>query len=100
MGGIIIYRYNNIGHSIGSDVEVVIVKGLPRCADEPLTTRLAISDRIHRERIGQHLSIGQLATKAGLSKNHIWRIESGDYRYTIDILAAVCKALGLKITVE
>lgn len=58
--------------------------------------RIDISRRIKEIRTEAGLSIGQLANKAGLHKNAVWRFEQGE-GCTVDTLCALCLALGIKI---
>lgn len=61
--------------------------------------RLKIGKRIKDMRLSKALSIRELAALAGLSKNHIVRIEEGRYNYTVDTLTSVANALGISIEI-
>lgn len=62
-----------------------------------------------RERIGEQLrtarerkgwTLRHLGQLTGIAFNHIGRIEAGKYNVTVDTIARLCAALGLKITIE
>ena len=61
-----------------------------------------------RDRIGQRiadlrklagLSQEQLATKAGLQRTHISRIEAGKYAVTLETVQAIAEALGMTVDI-
>ncbi|MEM6288524.1 MAG: cupin domain-containing protein [Bacteroidota bacterium] len=55
-----------------------------------------IGDRLKRVRTRQHLSIRQLAERAGVSKNSVVRLEQGRGTHPTTVLR-VCTALGLHV---
>lgn len=50
--------------------------------------------RRHRQRL--HLSVDQVATLSGISRSHLYKVEAGDVVPTVDVIAAVELALGLR----
>jgi transcriptional regulator with XRE-family HTH domain len=55
-------------------------------------------ERIKFLRERRKLSQTQLATKAGISRNHLWRIEKGDRpKVGADVLARIASALGVAV---
>lgn len=61
-----------------------------------------------RDRIGQRIadlrklagmSQEQLATKAGLQRTHISRIEAGKYAVTLETVQAIAEALGMTVDI-
>ena len=63
--------------------------------DERTATILAhIGPRIHQRRTELGLSFSEVAKRAGLSKAHVWRIETSDITNpTIKAILALCDAL-------
>jgi transcriptional regulator with XRE-family HTH domain len=58
----------------------------------------SIGDRVKRLRLEKGLSPGQLAYMAGISRNHLWRIEKGDRpKVGAEILARIASALGVGV---
>lgn len=90
-----------------TDTEGIIFEGQPMLAPwadgiKENTIHLIRKDvgkRIADARKNQGLNVRDLAEKCGLSKNHISRIETGKYNYTIDTLICVTRALGLHLTI-
>lgn len=64
---------------------------------ESMGTRISIGDAIRAARLKEGLTVRDLAAECGLAANHISRIETGKYNYTIDTLFQVLNALGLKL---
>lgn len=57
-----------------------------------------INQKIKFERIKKGFSQERLANEAGLSRNAIWKIESGRANPTIDSLEKIAKALEIDFT--
>lgn len=60
--------------------------------------RKYVGECIRRAREAKGLSQRQLGKLTGLAHNHIGRIERGKYNVTVDTLAVIANALGVKIT--
>lgn len=60
--------------------------------------RKDVGESIRRAREAKGLSQRQLGKLTGLAHNHIGRIERGKYNVTVDTLAVIANALGVKIT--
>ena len=61
-------------------------------AYDPVTMRDLL--RIHRERAG--MSLGQVATLAGISKTHLWELERGrTCNPTLETLTAIAEAVDV-----
>lgn len=58
-----------------------------------------ISLKIKFERLKKNFSQEDLALRAGLNKNTIWKIETGKTSPTIDSLQKIAKALNLELSV-
>lgn len=55
--------------------------------------------RVRLLRARRGLSQTQLAAKAGISRNHLWRIEKGDRpKVGADVLARIASALGVSLS--
>lgn len=74
-------------------------ENMPYIEEQPVATRLSIAKSIRKARIAQGLTIRALASKCGLDKTPIVRLESGRHNFTIDTLAKVCAALGISVTI-
>ena len=76
--------------------------GLLAEADRPMiikqTARRMIGEQVKTARQGAGLTLRQLAELTGIAHNHIGRIEQGRYNVTVDTLAILGDALGVKIT--
>lgn len=59
--------------------------------------RNRIGNMLQSARKSQGITIIQLSEKTGFNPSNISRIEQGKYNLSIDILTALCKALGLKV---
>lgn len=59
--------------------------------------RLYIGKRISQLRSELGMTKEELADKAGISTDHISRIESGKYSFKIDILTKIAKAIGTNV---
>lgn len=74
---------------------------LPPFAADPEVIRNEARERIGRElreaREEAGLTLRQLAEKTDIAFNHIGRIERGKYNVTIDTIAIIADALGLKL---
>lgn len=93
------WRYNI------TDEEAVVYEGVPMMPFyapeiEEDTPRKRIGDMIREAREERRMSIRDLAAAAGVSKNNVARVEGGKYNYTIDVLSAIAKVLGLDVTLE
>lgn len=62
--------------------------------------RRKIAKTIKLKRVELELTQSQLAEKAGVTRQSIANIESGDYNASIDVLSAVMAVLGIKIAIE
>ena len=56
-----------------------------------------LGETIRAERIKAGLSQEQLAEKADLARNYIGNIERAEYKVTVEVLARIAKALGMKV---
>lgn len=63
------------------------------------TTRKAVGLAIARARNAAGLSLRDLEAQTGIDNGHISRIEGGRMNVTLDTVAKLCEALGLKIEV-
>lgn len=61
------------------------------------TTRKAVGLAIARARNAAGLSVRDLADRCGLDAGHLCRIENGRMNVTIDTVAKICEALGLRL---
>lgn len=76
-------------------VPIDVVEASPE--KEGDAARKRIGKMIREKRVQQHMSIRDLATAAGVSKNNVDRVEAGKYNYTIDVLSAIAGALCLDV---
>ena len=60
-------------------------------------TRKAVGSAIARARNAAGLSVRDLADRCGLDAGHLCRIENGRMNVTIDTVAKICEALGLRL---
>ena len=60
--------------------------------------RKDVGECIRRAREAKGLSLRQVEKLTGIAFNHIGRIERGKYNVTIDTLAVIANALGVRIT--
>lgn len=74
-------------------------ENMPYISEQPVATRLSIAKSIRKARIAKGLTIRALASKCGLDKTPIVRLESGRHNFTIDTLAKVCAALEISVTI-
>ncbi|HEU6447732.1 MAG TPA: helix-turn-helix transcriptional regulator [Verrucomicrobiae bacterium] len=56
-----------------------------------------LGQTIRDRRIKAGLSQEQLAEKANLARNYIGNIERAEYKVTVEVLARVAKALGVRV---
>ncbi len=61
------------------------------------TTRKAVGLAIAQARNAVGLSVRDLADRCGLDAGHLCRIENGRMNVTIDTVAKICEALGLRL---
>ena len=61
------------------------------------TTRKAVGLAIAQARNAAGLSVRDLADRCGLDAGHLCRIENGRMNVTIDTVAKICEALGLRL---
>lgn len=61
--------------------------------------RKNIAEQVRTAREGQGLSLSQLGERCGLSKYHLYRIESGRYNVNIDTISMVAAALGIRVVI-
>jgi len=61
------------------------------------TTRKAVGLAIAQARNAAGLSVRELADRCGLDAGHLCRIENGRMNVTIDTVAKICEALGLRL---
>ena len=59
---------------------------------------MALGENVRRQREQRFLSPGELAEKAGISRNTLWRIESGDYPARPRTVRKLAEALGVQPT--
>lgn len=62
--------------------------------------RRKIAKAIKLKRTELDMTQGQLAEKAGVTKQTVCNIESGDYNASIDVLSSIMAILGIKMTIE
>lgn len=62
-------------------------------------TRQRIGLRIATLRKQAGLTQEQLAERAGLQRTHIWRIETGKYAVTVEVLQAIAEALDMTVDI-
>lgn len=62
--------------------------------------RRKIAKAVKLKRVELELTQAQLSEKAGVTRQSIANIESGDYNVSIDVLSAVMAVLGINITIE
>lgn len=60
--------------------------------------RKYVGESIRMAREAKGLSLRQVEKLTGIAFNHIGRIERGKYNVTIDTLAVIANALGVRIT--
>ncbi len=60
-------------------------------------TSKILGETIRAERLKAGLSQEQLAEKASLARNYIGNIERAEYKVTVEALARIAKALGLRV---
>ena len=56
-----------------------------------------LGETIRAERIKAGLSQEQLAERASLARNYIGNIERAEYKVTVETLAQIAKALGIRL---
>ena len=56
-----------------------------------------LGETIRAKRIKAGLSQEQLAEKAQLARNYIGNIERAEYKVTVETLAKIAKALGVRV---
>jgi transcriptional regulator with XRE-family HTH domain len=56
-----------------------------------------LGETIRARRIKAGMSQEKLAEKAGLARNYIGNIERAEYKVTVEALARIAKALGVRI---
>ena len=59
-------------------------------------TETVLCERVIQIRTAKGLTRQQVAMRAGLDINHLWRMENGKMIFTLPTLIAICKALGIK----
>jgi len=60
-------------------------------------TSKILGETIRAERIKVGLSQEKLAEKANLARNYIGNIERAEYKVTVETLARIAKALGVRV---
>lgn len=73
------------------------INTLQDLADYINSERSRIAQRIAELRKEQGMSQAELADKSGMLRPHIARVESGRYGITLDVLARIAAALGVKV---
>ena len=63
----------------------------------PSTVSKKLGQAIRARRLKAGLSQEQLAEKADLARNYIGNIERAEYKVTVEVLARIAKALGVKV---
>jgi transcriptional regulator with XRE-family HTH domain len=56
-----------------------------------------LGENIRAQRIKAGLSQERLAEKANLARNYIGNIERAEYKVTVETLAQIAKALGVRV---
>ena len=56
-----------------------------------------LGEAIRRQRVKAGLSQEQLAEKADLARNYIGNVERAEYKITVETLAKIAKALGVRV---
>lgn len=69
----------------------------PRHADPEPLWREAVGAELRRERLGQHRTLAEVATPAGVSIQHLSEVERGLKEPSSEVLGAVVGALGLRL---
>lgn len=64
-----------------------------------MDNRVRIGAKITKLRTEKGLTQRDLASLTGLSQSNIWKIETGKYSVSIDILSRICEQLGKKIDI-
>ena len=59
---------------------------------------MALGENVRRLREEKFLSTAELAEKAGVSRNTLWRIESGQYAAVPKTVRKIAEALGVQPT--
>ena len=57
----------------------------------------ALGEKIRAERVKAGLTQEQLAERANLARNYIGNIERAEYKVTVETLAQIAKALGVRL---
>lgn len=73
-----------------------LINGNPQLITQE--ARKYVGECIRMAREAKGLSLRQVEKLTGVAFNHIGRIERGKYNVTIDTLAVIANALGVRIT--
>jgi transcriptional regulator with XRE-family HTH domain len=76
-----------------SGIFLVCYNAVPACSK--ISKKLG--ETIRAERIKAGLSQEQLAEKSNLARNYIGNIERAEYKVTVETLAQIAKALGIRM---
>ena len=72
---------------------------LVSCCVVPKSSRVSkiVGEAIRAKRIKAGLSQEKLAERADLARNYIGNIERAEYKVTVETLARIAKALGVRV---
>lgn len=56
-----------------------------------------LGEKVRTERVRAGLTQEQLAEKANLARNYVGNIERAEYKVTVETLAQIAKALGVRV---
>lgn len=62
-------------------------------AQDPDPLLAAIGKRLREVRTSRHLGVTEAATRAGMKKGHLWRVEAGQHNLSVKVLARLAVAL-------
>ena len=59
----------------------------------------SLGERVRQVREHQRLSVAELATRSGVEIQHIRELEAGWFDPTLDVLIALARGLGIRLSV-
>ena len=62
--------------------------------------RKIIGSQLQDIRVQRGITIEEVADATGLTTATIEKVENGKFNYTIDVIAAICHILGVKIEIR
>jgi transcriptional regulator with XRE-family HTH domain len=77
----------------GTGIFLVCYNAVPKSSK----TSKILGETIRAERMKAGLSQEQLAERANLARNYIGNIERAEYKATVETLARIAKALGVRV---